>query len=66
LISYWFVLGEPNIYQNVVCFTRMCGFYLEGDWLCRIRGGYKIIMSWHTRAHFWHTLFHLSSYFSCL
>ena len=24
-------LGEPNIYQNLGCFTRMWGFYLEGD-----------------------------------
>jgi len=27
-------LGEPNIYQNLVCFTRMWGFYLECLWLC--------------------------------
>jgi hypothetical protein len=28
----WFPFGElrePNIYQNLVCFTRMWGFYLE-------------------------------------
>ena len=23
-------LGNPNLYQNMWCFTRMCGFYLEG------------------------------------
>jgi len=22
-------LGEPNIYQNLVCFSRKWGFYLE-------------------------------------
>jgi len=28
LVSYWLVLGEPKVYQNLVCFTRMwedCG-----------------------------------------
>ncbi|SVB95766.1 uncharacterized protein METZ01_LOCUS248620 [marine metagenome] len=27
-------LGEPNIYQNLVCFTMCVGFYLEelGKW----------------------------------
>ena len=23
-------LGEPKLYQNMWCFTRMWGFYLEG------------------------------------
>jgi hypothetical protein len=30
----WFpisVLGEPNLYQNMRCFTRNWVFYLEGD-----------------------------------
>jgi len=26
----WLVLGEPEIYQNLVCFTMCGGFYLEG------------------------------------
>ena len=25
----WLVLGEPNIYQNLVCFTMKRGFYLR-------------------------------------
>jgi len=25
----WLVLGEPNIYHDLGCFTRMWGFYLE-------------------------------------
>jgi len=27
----WLDLGEPNIYHHLVDFTRMWGFYLEGD-----------------------------------
>ena len=27
-------LGEPKLYQNMWCFTRMWGFYLECLWLC--------------------------------
>jgi len=43
-------LGEPKLYQNLVCFTRMwgfyknVGFYLEGVWLWRISGGYSLEM----------------------
>ena len=29
LVSYWLVLGEPKVYQNLVCFTKMWGIYLE-------------------------------------
>jgi len=29
LVSFWLVLGEPKVYQNLGCFTRMWGFYLE-------------------------------------
>ena len=28
LVSYWLVLGEPKIYQNLEDFTRMRGFQL--------------------------------------
>ena len=29
LVSYWLVLGEPKVYQNLGCFTKMWGIYLE-------------------------------------
>jgi len=38
----WFYINglvEPNLYHNLGEFTRMCGFHLEGAWLCRISGG---------------------------
>ena len=33
----WFPISglrEPKLYQNMWCFTRMWGFYLECLWLC--------------------------------
>jgi len=41
LVSDWLVLGAPKVYQNLGCFTRMWGFYLDGVWLWRISGGYS-------------------------
>jgi len=38
------VLEEPNIYQNLVDFTRIWWFYLEGVWLWRISGGSKSLL----------------------
>ena len=30
-VSFWLILGEPNLYQNLVCFTRIWGFYLKNS-----------------------------------
>ena len=41
-------LEEPKISHQSVCFTRMCGFYLDGvSDLWRISGGYDNKRSWH-------------------
>jgi len=34
------VLKNLELYQNMWCFTRIWGFYLDGVWLWRISGGY--------------------------